>query len=48
MRRNTAWTGQEASVKPRGGSAIGGLLFVIAMGAAFWAGALWAAQPWVH
>lgn len=42
MDRN-GWHSHEAVRRP---GAAASLLFVIVLGGAFWAGALWAAQPW--
>jgi hypothetical protein len=35
-----------ARARPRAASPIAGILFVAAMGAAFWIGAIWASQAW--
>lgn len=46
MRRNPAWAGQAATaVQPKAAKSIACLVFVTAMGAAFWAGAIWATLP---
>jgi hypothetical protein len=49
MAQDPVW-GRIAVARPRQRAAgpIAGILFVGAMGAAFWLGALWASQPWWH
>jgi len=37
-----------ADREPNGATSIACLLFVVVLGGAFWAGALWAAQPWLR
>ncbi|HWA63901.1 MAG TPA: hypothetical protein VG939_21175 [Caulobacteraceae bacterium] len=46
MRHNPAWAGQAAwTSEQRGAKSIGALLFVVLLGCAFWAGAIWASLP---
>jgi hypothetical protein len=46
MRRNPAWAGQALVVpSPKGAKSIAALLFIVLMGSAFWAGAVWASLP---
>jgi len=39
---------QPAATRLKASGAISGLLFVAAMAAAFWLGAIWTAQPWFN
>jgi len=41
-------TAAPADSQPKGATSIACLLFVVVLGGAFWAGALWAAQPWLR
>jgi len=40
------WDREAPRPRLRAGSPIAGILFVAAMGAAFWIGAIWASQAW--
>jgi hypothetical protein len=49
MRRNPAWSAQALAVTPqKGAKSIACLLFVLLMGSAFWAGAIWASLPLIR
>lgn len=41
-----AWARQAARPRSRTAGPLAGILFVAAMGAAFWFGAIWASQSW--
>ena len=49
MRRNPVWSAQAVAVTPqKGAKSIACLLFVLFMGSAFWAGAIWASLPLIR
>ncbi|MFI4973151.1 MAG: hypothetical protein ACHP84_01280 [Caulobacterales bacterium] len=49
MRRDASWAGTALPTAraKSASSSIACLVFVVAMGAAFWAGALWATHSWL-
>jgi hypothetical protein len=49
MAHDPSWDGSiRPRVRPKGaGGSIACILFVAAMGAAFWAGAVWTSQTWL-
>ena len=46
MAEHPVWARLAARPRPKTASPIAGILFVAAMGAAFWIGAIWASQAW--
>ena len=46
MAQVRAWARPAARVRARSPSPLAGIIFVVAMAAAFWIGTLWASQPW--
>jgi hypothetical protein len=48
MRDRADATAASDDGQPKGPTSIACLLFVVVLGGAFWAGALWAAQPWLR
>jgi len=46
MIQDPAWVREAAKRRTRVASPLVGILFVAAMGAAFWFGAIWASQAW--
>jgi hypothetical protein len=48
MARDSDWARHEAArARPKGASSVACMVFVAAMGAAFWMGAIWASQTWM-
>jgi hypothetical protein len=47
MAQDPAWGRPALRPRVRSGPVVG-ILFVAAMSAAFWLGAIWASQPWWH
>jgi hypothetical protein len=48
MARDSDWGRHEtAKARPKGGSPVVCMVFVAAMGAAFWMGTIWASQTWM-
>jgi len=49
MRRNVAWNAQAMPASPdRAAKPIACMIFVAALGVAFWAGVLWVTMPLLH
>jgi len=46
MIQDPAWLREASRPRPKAASSIAGIVFVAAMGAAFWIGAIWASQAW--
>ena len=46
MAHDPVWVRSSARPRVRAPSPVAGILFVAAMSAAFWIGAVWASQPW--